>query len=200
MTHIYTEIREDKFDLSFSEDENVPKPMREFGFWRKCCSNFTISKISLLDYLYKDIPKESAPREELYPILEKLGYKRRRCLGVIKELEKDEFITLRNGSVFTNRNPRIIRNIQVVLALWSYANEHKKPKGAKKNRELRYTIQHYVTNSWKSLRTIVKEYVKNHGTVSRVTIQRALDEKVGKIFQRKSPKKGKYTTYYYKLK
>lgn len=199
MNHIFSEIKQEKFDFEFQEGEEIPEHMKKYEFWRDCCLNFTISKVRLLEYLYKQAPKDCVPREELYPLLKKIGYKRRRVSDVIKELEKEGFIVTQNGSIITNKNAKIIRNTQVMLALWGYANEPKKPKGAKKNKELRHTIHHHITNSWKSLRRIVKDYSKNQDLISRTTIQKALDEQVGKAFQRKTLAKGKYKAHYYKL-
>jgi len=177
--------------------------MLENNFWMECCFKFTASKIKLLEHLYQPIPKSPMPVEDLYPLLKKIGYKKRRFRAVLKELKEDGFVEHLNGVIKPITNTEVIKNITKLLILHPFSGGNiKKPKGGLKDRKLRYYLPSVVGKDLSLLKTITKKYQELYGgRVNRQAVQKALDEKVGTVYERVIRNKGKKNkAVYYKLK
>lgn len=198
MTKAITEFK-DKFYVDFPIELDIPKEFREVDFWRKCCFECIPAKLKVLEYLYLPKPKSSVPRESTYPIIQKLGYSRKRAIQIIDELRDRGFFTRENGTILTHKNQFVQKNIRNMLLLAPLAKNPEKIKGLAKDQKLRYYLPFIVDVEWRPLSYIVRKYCESHGTVSRAHVQRALDENVDKTYDRKEESKGKYKAVYYRL-
>lgn len=201
MAKIVSEIKDEEFDISFSADDHIKDKLRDGKFWKECCFKYTILKIKILEFLYKPIRKVSIIKEELYQLIKNLDYTKRRLTEVLQELKEDGLIASQNGIIKTIDNSKVVRNIITILVLWPYANEAKKPVGGLQNRKLRYYLPFLLEPGWKSVRRILKEYTSRYGPVSRDTLIKALDERNGELYEKKTIKKGdSYSSISYRLK